>query len=362
MENVIKSLLIVVGIPTIIAFVYFSFFASDIYVSEAKFAIRSSKPGVTLSGVAALFGGAGSSGAGQDSIVVEEYIHSQDMLNVLEEKFSLFDRYSNEDIDFIARLGTDATREEFLEYIINKVEVIRDDTSNIISLRVKAFTAELAKSVALEIISLSEDIVNRLSIRMESDTLEMAQSEVDRAALKAYKINEKLSAFRNANKSIDPSAETNSVFGIVSGLESKLAETRALLNEKRLYMHERSQEVQSIINRQKALSSELQSERKRLASREDSSMRGLIEKYQPLILEQELVREQYTSALSSLEASRIEAQRKKQYLIPFVLPNLPDEAIEPRRLMGVLNVAMFAFLAYSIGGLMWSALRDHIGR
>ncbi len=362
MKTVVRSLLIVVGIPALFAFVYFTFIASDIYVSEAKFAIRSSKPGVTLTGVAALLGGAGGSGDSQNSIVVEEYIHSQDMLNVLEKKLSLFDQYADSKIDFVAKLNKKATKEEFLEYMIDKVEITRDETSNIISLRVKAFTAELARSLALEIISLSESIVNRLSIRMETDTLDMARKEVDRALDKAYSVNAKLLAFRNNNKSIDPAAETSSVFGIVSSIESKLAETRASLSEKRSYMRESSQEIQSLINRQNALQLELQSERKRLAGSGDSSMSGLIEQYQPLVLEQELIREQYTAALASQEASRIEAQRKKQYLIPFVLPSLPDDAVEPRRLMGILNVAMFAFLFYSIGGLMWSALRDHIGR
>ena len=91
-------------------------------------------------------------------------------------------------------------------------------------------------------------------------------------------------------------------------------------------------------------------------------MGGLIEAYQPLILNQELAAQQYASALSSLELARIEAQRQKQYLVTFIQPSLPDEAIEPHRLNRIITVMVFSFLAYLLFGLMWSALKDHIGR
>lgn len=361
MKNVIKSLLLVVGIPTLIATVYFNAIASDIYVSEAKFSIRSSKPGTSLSGMAALFT-SGSSSAGQDSVVVEEFIHSQDMLSVLEERLGIFEKYSDEGIDAVARLNNEATREDFLDYMSDKIEVVRDETNNIISLKVKAFTSELAKAIALEVIELSEGLVNKLSARIEKDTLEIAYNEVDRAAQKARDVSEKLSELRVSTTSIDPSAESSAVLSIVNGIETKLAESKAQLSEKRAYMREESVDIQSLLNRINALEGQLIAERGRLAGNNELTMNGLIQRYQPLILEQEMAREQYTSALASMEAARIEANRKKQYLITFVSPTLPDEALEPQKLMSILTVMMFAFLAYSVGGLMWSALKDHVGR
>jgi len=87
----------------------------------------------------------------------------------------------------------------------------------------------------------------------------------------------------------------------------------------------------------------------------------LIESYQPLVLEQQIAQQQYASSLASFELARIEAQRKKQYMITFVDPNLPDAASEPRRIISIVTVFLFSFLAYLIGGLLWSALKDHMG-
>ena len=90
-------------------------------------------------------------------------------------------------------------------------------------------------------------------------------------------------------------------------------------------------------------------------------MNQLISDYQPLALDQELAQQQYASALTSLELARIEAQRKKLYLVTFVKPGLPEEALKPERILKIMTTFVYAFLLFSIGGLMWSALRDHVG-
>ena len=91
-------------------------------------------------------------------------------------------------------------------------------------------------------------------------------------------------------------------------------------------------------------------------------MNQILAGYEPLALAQQLAQQRHASALNSLEIARLEAQRKKQYLVTFIEPSLPDSALEPRRVAGVLTVTAFAFLLYVVGGLLWSALRDHIGR
>ena len=52
---------------------------------------------------------------------------------------------------------------------------------------------------------------------------------------------------------------------------------------------------------------------------------------------------------------------KKQDLITFASPSLPDSSTEARRLIKILTVMIYSFLAYLIFGLLWSALKDHMG-
>ena len=79
------------------------------------------------------------------------------------------------------------------------------------------------------------------------------------------------------------------------------------------------------------------------------------------MLEQKLAEHRYSSALTSLEVARADAQRKQRYLLSFVKPSLPDEAIEPERLMNTLIVFLAASLIYGIGALIVAAVHDHMG-
>jgi len=362
MNALLRSLAVVVGIPTLFATIYFGLFASDIYVSESRFAIRSAKAGASTSGLAAILSSPMVSGGGQDTSVVADYTHSQDMLQQVQERLNIVGHYAGDGVDTLSRLDRGSSQEEILDYFKEHVVLLRDSTSDVLTLKVRAFEPETAKQLAELIIELNEKLVNDLSSRIEEDALQTAREEVALASQKVHKASAQLTAFQNKNASLNPAAESTAILGMVSGIEAKLVEARAELGEKLAYMRENSPEVISLKNRVNALSRQLRLEKGRVVGGEGPQMNNLIESFQPLMLEQEMAQQQYASALTSLEVARIEAQRKKQYLITFIRPNLPDQALEPRRINEIITVTLFSFLLYLIGGLMWSALKDHIGR
>jgi len=363
MNALVRSLMIVVGIPTLVATIYFGLFASDIYVSESRFAIRSAKASSSVTGLAAILSSPMVAGGGQDTSVIADYTHSQDMLKQVREKIDITSHYSNSTIDRLSRLDNEATDEQLLEYFQQHVMLVRDSASDVLTLKVRAYEPAMAQQLAQLIIELNENLVNTLSSRIEEDALLSARNEVELASEKVLLASSQMTRFQNANASLNPAAESSAILSVVTGIENKLVEARAALSEKRAYMRDTSPEVITLKNRVNALARQLQLEKGRVVGNDAQGqpMNNLIESYQPLLLEQEMAQQQYASALTSLEVARVEAQRKKQYLITFIQPNLPDEALEPRRFMEIVTVMLFSFLAYLIGGLMWSALKDHIG-
>lgn len=368
MNAMLRSLMVVVGIPTLVAAIYFGLFASDVYVSESRFAIRSAKGGASATGLAAMLSSTISTGGGQDTSVVADYTHSQDMLLKVNERMNIGAHYSHSDVDTLSRLAENATLEEQLDYFKDHVILQRDSASDVLTLKVRAYDPTVAQQLAQLVIELNESLVNTLSSRIEEDALQTAADEVARASQKVHAASAQITAFQNNNASLNPAAESSAILSIVGGIESKLVEARAALSEKRAYMRDTAPEVVTLKNRVNALSRQLRLEKGRVvgvqgnANGEGQQMNNLIESYQPLMLEQEMAQQQYASALTSLEVARIEAQRKKQYLITFIQPNLPDQALEPKRFTEIMTVLVFSFLIYLIGGLMWSALKDHIGR
>ncbi|MFK7857132.1 MAG: hypothetical protein AB8B79_23660 [Granulosicoccus sp.] len=362
MNAIFRSLAVVVGVPTLLAVLYFGFLASDIYVSEARFAIRSAKSGSSGSGFEAILAAPIVSSGGKETLVVIDYAKSHDMMQKIQQQIDIKAHYKSDFIDTLSRLSGKASQEDMLDYFRKHVHLLHDSSSDVITLTTRAFDANTAQNIASLVIELSEDLVNQMSSRMEEDALITAREEVDRAGQKVKAASASVAAFRRNNSSLNPAAESSAFLGIVAAIETKLIEARAELDEKSAFMRADSPTIVSLKNRISAISRQLSLEKGRVAGQSDLEMGGLIEVYQPLILDQELAQQQYASALNSMELARIEAQRKKQYLVTFIQPSLPDSAIEPHRINRILTVMVFSFLAYLLGGLMWSALKDHIGR
>lgn len=352
--------LAVVALPTIFAAIYYGLIASDIYVAEVRFAIRTSSQTPSTGLIESFIGSSGVSGSGDDAKIVRDYILSRDILEELDRRMGLREHFESEHIDWYARLDRDASEEGYLEYYRDMITIQIDSDSEITTVLARAFDPQTAQVLAANLLELSEDLVNRMSERITRDTLQFARMEVADAEEKVRKASTAVSKFRSQFQSINPGEETAAVLGIVTELEAKLAAARAELVEALSFMRSDSARVRTLRSRVEALQSQVDKERTRLASESGPDMTRLIFGYEPLALDQKLAEQLYTSALTSLEAARIEAQRKQRYLIAFVSPKVPDEAIEPERVRNVFIVFLLACLAYGIGALIWSAIKEHM--
>ena len=359
MKQAIRAFLLAVGLPTLVGMIYFGLIASDVFVSETRFAIRASDDNMASGLLSSLVGPQGSGVSGGDSYIVRDYILSRDMLRLLEASLSLRAHYSGRGVDAISRLGMDVSEERFLAYFRKMVDVAVD--GDITTLKVRAFDAKNARNLAQEILENSEELVNQLSERITADTLRFSKKELDSVELKVKEASSRVTAFRKERQSIDPGEETAAVLGIVTELESVLAGERAQLVQAQTFMRADSSKVTNLKARVSALEAQVKRERLRLASESGTDLTRLIERYQPLVLDQKLAEQRYTSALTSLEVARAEVQRKQRYLIAFVAPELPEEAIEPDRPLKILTVFFGATLLYGVGALIVFAIKDHAG-
>lgn len=360
--GVLQGFCLFVLLPTLLGAIYFGFIASDRYVAEARYAIRTGGQAPAGGVLESVLGAGGVGGSTrQDAEIVRNYILSHDMLAQLSERFDVRGHYGDSEADWLSRLGADASDEELLEYLARRFEVTIDPESGISTLRVHAFDPETARSLAKHLLELSEQLVNAMSLRITEDMLRFGRKELEQAERQVMATTTDLTQFRKETRSIDPGEETSAVLGIVTDLETRLAGARTELIEARSIMRPDSTQVRSLETRVAALERQVSEERRRLTDNQDTDLTSLIDRYQPLLLEQELAQQRYASALASLEAARTEAQRQQSYLIAFVSPQLPSEAREPERIWMIMTVFVCAFLIFAIGGLIWSAIKDHAG-
>jgi capsular polysaccharide transport system permease protein len=64
-------------------------------------------------------------------------------------------------------------------------------------------------------------------------------------------------------------------------------------------------------------------------------------------------------ALAELATARSDAVRKELYLERLVQPNVPDKAMQPRRLRAVVTVFLVGVIAWGTVNLLLASIREH---
>ena len=89
-------------------------------------------------------------------------------------------------------------------------------------------------------------------------------------------------------------------------------------------------------------------------------MANIAQEYEALKLISEFSVKRYSMALAAFEEARSSARKQTKYLVRVVGPTLPEESLKPKALNEIFGTFFIALVTYVLGGLMISALRDHI--
>jgi len=359
LRNLSWLFILTVVAPTILSIFYFGLIASDVYVSEARFVVRS--PEKQSGGALGLvLKSAGFANAGEEVYAVQDFALSRDALHALNKNNAIVNAFSSPQVDFINRFGYlsfDDSFEELYRYYQKMVRAQQNTTSSITTLTVRAYTAEDAYRFNEHILSLSEALVNKLNQRAQRDLIGFAQNEVGVAEERAREAAVQLAVYRNQEAVVDPEKQAQVQFQLVSKLQDELISTRSMLAQMRKVAPENPQ-IDVLQARASSLESDIKRETANVAGG-NRSLAGKASRYQRLWLESQFADRQLASAMASLEEARNEAQRKQIYLERIVQPNKPDIAMEPRRIRGILATFVLGLVACGILSMLLAGLREH---
>ena len=211
--------------PSILAAIYYGLFASDRYVSEARFVIHTaSKPSGALGGLTALLQLAGLERSQDDAFAVRDYLTSRDGLRELNARWPLRPRYGVTDADFIARFPSlfyGTSDEALFRYFATMLTAVVNTTSGLTTLRVQGFRAEDAYQITRILLDLGEEQVNRLNVRIQQDSLKLASAELARAQERRIATQVAVTAFRARELTLDPNRESAGIIGMIGRLSSE---------------------------------------------------------------------------------------------------------------------------------------------
>jgi capsular polysaccharide transport system permease protein len=348
-------------LPLVLAIAYYGFIASDVYISESRFVVRTNQQQQASGTLGSLLGGIGMSRAQDEAYTVHDYILSRDALVRLDQSLGVRKAFSDPRIDFLNRFpGLDQSDsfEELYRYYGKRVDVSYETASSIMTVRVSAFAAQDAHRINEELIAMSERLVNQLNKRALEDSIRFATDVVEDAERKAKAAGLALSAFRTRSAVFDPERQSTLQLQGVAKLQEELIASKTQLAQVR-GLSANNPQIAVLEARVQTLQKEIDAETRKVAGG-GVSLTTRASEYERLALERGFAEKQLASALASLELARGEAQRKQLYLERIAQPSLPDYAMEPRRIRSILNVLILGLMAWGIIALLTAAIREHL--
>jgi capsular polysaccharide transport system permease protein len=346
--------------PTLIAIIFWGLIASDRFISEAQFIVRSVETS-PVGDATTFLQDIGITRANDDAFAINAYIKSRDLTKLLMKEIDLRKVYGHTEADWITRYGKTGaadTDEAFYRYFIKQVSLERDVEKGITTLSVSAYDPADAKAIADAILRAGEKRVNALNVRAQEDAVAQAQSSFGLAAQALVDANVALTQYRNTSKSVDPAASADSAQDQSSQIDQELMKLRVQLQS--MVSHAvSSPAIPSLRRRIAALERQAGAQQAKMTGG-SNALSGKLGGYEELIVKRELAERIFENAQKELDSAKQEAARHQIYVETIAQPNLPDDSREPRRLRYIATVALLSFWAYLMLYLLVSGAREHL--
>lgn len=351
-----RPFLVYVATVALLAGIYYGFIATPLYVSEARFAIRSQEVAAPTGLLAGLVG---SNTGLSDISAASDYIQSQDMLAILEQKHHLRELYSQPRIDPFNWMDRNASAESFRHFYNRKVVVKLDREASTVIVEVKSFTPDSAQAIARSVLDLSESFTNDLTQRMRAETLSSAQTELATATEEAEAARAAVAAFRGSRSDLDPLASGARLVESVAALEASAAGLRGELAGLLTYSRADAPAVRQLRARIAATEQQIAAARTQQGPTEGLPQE--VTRFETLQLERTHAETKLAAAETAFGQARATAQQREKFVTRIVNPNLPQSPTSPNRLLEFITIMIFAVAGYALVSLTLAAVRDHRG-
>lgn len=358
------SFLLVVVMPFVLTVGYLFLIAEDQYASTVGFTVRREEGATSsteLIGGLAQFAGTGGS---SESDILYEYIQSQEIVAKVDERLGLGQLYSRHwPGDPLMALWPDPTIEDLLWYWGRMVRISYDQSTQLIELRVLAFSPDDTQRIASEIVLASQSMINALNTQSRNDMMRYANEDLETALARLKSAREALSRFRTRTQIVDPAADMQGRMGVLNTLQQQLAaaliDNDIVLETTQTGDPRREQAARRI----QVIRDRIAAERQSFASDTANTMVGetypaLMAEFESLTVDLQFAEETYRAALAAVDVARAKASRQSLYLAPYIAPTLPQTAEFPQRGLIAGVIGLFLLLLWSIAALIYYSVRD----
>jgi capsular polysaccharide transport system permease protein len=296
----------------------------------------------------------------EDLMYIKAYIHSLDMLKILEKKIDIKKLYQSQTIDPFYKLYGWMSQEGYLWYYQNRVELVYDEVTGLLTIKAEGFSPEDANTISQAILKESERFINELSHKISREQMKFAENELNNAKNRYQEAKNKLIAFQNEYGVLDPKAQAEAKTGLTLQIETQIATKETELSSKKSFLNDNAPEVVVLKSEIEALKKQLLKEKEKIiANSKKTKLNNLASRFQELMVEAGFAEDAYKVALASLETTRIEASKKIKQLVVIQSPTLPETAEYPNKIYNIVTAFIILSLLFGIIRLIKAIIEEH---
>ena len=339
--------------------VYWTFIASDRYVSEAHVIIqRTDFAGGPNLDFSSLLGGA--NGGRADQLLLRSHLLSVDMLKKLDAALHLRAHYADPQRDPLSRMwDKDAPIEQFHKHYLERVSVEMDDYAGVLMVKAEGFDPQTAHAIATALVQEGERFMNQMAHTLAQTQVAFLETQVTDMNARAMQARQAVLDFQNQNGLVSPQATAENISGIVARLEAQRTELETQRSALQSYLVPSHPSIVQIDQQIAAVGKQLAQEQARLTSPRGKTLNLAVEAFQRLEMQAAFTQDVYKTALVALEKGRIEATRTIKKVSVLQAPTVPEYPLQPRRLYNTLVFALVAMLLAGVAHLLAAIVRDH---
>lgn len=336
-------------------------FSSERYVSEAIAIIQNTEQiGMPTLDIPAVFGALGGVNK-PDQLLLREHLLSVDMLKKLDAALDLRSHYSDSRRDFASRMWfKDGPIEWFHRYYLSRVSVVFDDYAGVLRVSAQAYDAKTAQAIAAMLVKEGERFMNEMSHALARAQVNFLDKQVALAQEQVLQASKKLLDFQNQKGLASPKATVESIYAIIAKLEGQRTELQTQLASLPRNLDRNHPTKKSIQQSLQAVERQIAQEHAKLASTSGKPLNSLVEEEQRLELELKFKQDLYKTSLVGLEKGRMDAARTLKHVSVLQMPVMPEYAMEPRRIYGVIATMCITLLLVGIVNLLKAVILDHV--
>lgn len=343
----------------IIVTTYMLLIRTELFESHTALLVEELDASAPTAGLGLALLGAGPSSQLQDSKVVEEYLHSTDMLIKLDKKFNLISEFKSDQYDIVQRVLSDATLEKSLTFYNTMLTTHFDEISGILHIGYAHPDPQKSKQILEFLVTEVENQINELNRKNAKKQLEFAEGEYFKAKSKMDTSSSLLEGYQNKNRMLDPAAEATAASGVISGLEATLTQKNIEYATKKGYLNEESFELQALRKEIKEIQNAIAAQKKELSGSSDTRLNKSLFEYEKLKMQLEFDTEVYKNALVQLKTTQASVAKSAKTLSMISKPNLPEGYTYPNKPKVFITILIVMSLLYGIFGMLAAIIRDH---